>query len=167
MVIKPSQWNAEVKDFLHVLCLDNEKFSEAQFHAKDSISGGGGGASGGSRKKAKTATIVVLSEEDQALAELGHSAQPQYSTVVPVEAEMFKFINYMKSIMLNENDIDTLPCLELSIAKANLGVTISLFYLELHLLFFLVLLHQEMLNELILRPAKFCPRLAKALNLPQ
>jgi hypothetical protein len=123
MVIKPSQWNAEVKDFLHVLCLDNEKFSEAQLHARDSISisGGGGGASGGSRKKAKTATAVVLSEEDQALAELGHSAQPQYSTVVPVEAEMFKFINYMKSIMLNENDIDTLPCPLTFYSKGNFG----------------------------------------------
>ena len=79
MLIKPSQWNAEVKEFLHVLCLDNEKFSKAQRHARDSISisgGDGGGAPGGSRKKAKTATTVVLSEEDQALAELGHSAQP-------------------------------------------------------------------------------------------
>ena len=65
--------------------------------------------------------LFVLSEEDQALAELGHSAQPQYSTVVPVEAEMFKFINYMKSIMLNENDIDTLPCPLTFYSKGNFG----------------------------------------------
>ena len=78
MVIKPSHRNAEVKEFFHVLRLDNEKFSKAQRHARDSISisGGGGGAPGCSREKAKTATTVVLSEEDQALAELRHSAQP-------------------------------------------------------------------------------------------
>ena len=55
-------------------------------------------------------TAIALSEEDEALAELGHSARPQYSTVVPVEAEMFKYISYMKSIMEHESDIDLLPC---------------------------------------------------------
>jgi hypothetical protein len=95
------------------LCTENEKISEAQLHAKNSISGGGGagvgsggGSGGGSRssKKARTAvTAIALSEEDEALAELGYSAQPQYSTVVSIEAEM-------KSIVQDENDIDLLPC---------------------------------------------------------
>jgi hypothetical protein len=49
----------------------------------------------------------------------------------------------------------------LSIAKATFGVTISQSYLESHLLFFLVLLQQEMSNEPTLPQAKFCPDHAK------
>jgi len=44
------------------------------------------------------------------MTELGQSAQPQCSTVVPVEAEMFKCINYIKSVLLEESDVDLLPC---------------------------------------------------------
>ena len=117
MVINPKQWNSEVKGFLHIFCTEEERFSQAALHAKTSISGGGG-----SRKKAKTANIVIaLSEEEAALAELGHSAQPQYSTAVPVDTEMLKYINHMKSIMLNESDIELLPCPLTFYSKDNFG----------------------------------------------
>ena len=105
------------------MCTENKKLSEAQFNAKTLILGGGGSKSS---KKARIAvSLVALSEEDVDWAELGHSAQSQYSTTVPVEAEMIKYINYMKSIMLVESDIDLLPSPLNFYSKGNDGNEIS------------------------------------------
>jgi len=81
MVIKPSQWNSDVKEFLRALCLENEKLSQDQLHAKSSISissgggcggyggcggcggcgggGGGGGGSGSSSRSSKNARTTA------------------------------------------------------------------------------------------------------------
>ena len=101
---------------------ENERFSEAQLHANNSILGGGGGGGGndgGSRKKGTRATVFIqLSGKDAAFADLGL----YHSTVVLVEAEIFKYINYMKLIMLSQMKmISVLPCLLSFYSKGNFG----------------------------------------------
>ena len=43
------------------------------------------------------------------------------SKVVPVEVDMIKYISYMKSIILDESDIDLLPCPLTFYSKGNYG----------------------------------------------
>jgi len=94
MIIKRSQWNSDVKDFLNALCTEDEKHSEAQLHAKTSISGCDGG--GSSKKARTTVTPVALSGEDDALAELGYSAQPKCSITVAAEIYQLHEIDFSR-----------------------------------------------------------------------
>jgi len=64
----------------------------------------------------------------------------------------------MKSISVEESDIDLLACPLFFYSKGNYGVTISQSYLELHLLFLLVLLHQEIWKEQAPPQAKVRPQ---------
>ena len=58
---------------------------------------------GEAAKKAWTAvTSVALSEEDKALAELEHYVQRQYSTIVPVEAEMYCICYFSLLVLLRQ-----------------------------------------------------------------